>query len=145
MGRIMAIDYGRKRVGIAVTDELQLIANGLTTVPAHEIIAFLKNYIQKEKVDVFVVGEPRQMNNQPSESLQYIIPFVNRLKKEFSEIPVEMLDERFTSKMAFQTMIDGGLKKKDRQNKELVDTISAAIILQSYLSARSIRKNQENR
>ncbi len=91
-----------------------------------------------------MVGEPRQMNNQPSESLQYIIPFVNRLKKEFPDIPVEMLDERFTSKMAFQTMIDGGLKKKDRQNKELVDTISAAIILQSYLSARSIRKNQEN-
>jgi putative Holliday junction resolvase len=144
MGRIMAIDYGRKRVGIAVTDELQLIANGLTTVPAHEIFIFLKSYVQKEKVDAFVVGEPRQMNNQPSESLQYIIPFVNRLKKEFPEIPVEMLDERFTSKMAFQTMIDGGLKKKDRQNKELVDTISAAIILQSYLSARSIRKNQEN-
>jgi putative Holliday junction resolvase len=144
MGRIMAIDYGRKRVGIAVTDELQLIANGLTTVQAHEIMAFLKNYVHIEKVDVFVVGEPRQMNNQPSESLQYIIPFVSRLKKEFPEIPVEMLDERFTSKMAFQTMIDGGLKKKDRQNKELVDTISAAIILQSYLSARSIRKNQEN-
>jgi putative Holliday junction resolvase len=144
MGRIMAIDYGRKRVGIAVTDELQLIANGLTTVPTHEIFAFLRSYLQKEVVDAFVVGEPRQMNNQPSESLQYIIPFVNRLKKEFPEIPVEMLDERFTSKMAFQTMIDGGLKKKDRQNKELVDTISAAIILQSYLSARSIRKNQEN-
>jgi putative holliday junction resolvase len=144
MGRIMAIDYGRKRVGIAVTDELQLIANGLKTVPAHEIMTFLRSYIQKEKVDMFVVGEPRQMNNQPSESLQYIIPFVNRLKKEFPEIQVEMIDERFTSKMAFQTMIDGGLKKKDRQNKEMVDTISAAIILQSYLSARSIRKNQEN-
>ena len=108
------------------------------------IFVFLRSYVQKEKVDAFVVGEPRQMNNQPSESLHYIIPFVNRLKKEFPEIPVEMVDERFTSKMAFQTMIDGGLKKKDRQNKELVDTISAAIILQSYLSARSIRKNQEN-
>ena len=144
MGRIMAIDYGRKRVGIAVTDELQIIANGLTTVSSHEIFAFLRSYVQKEKVDAFVVGEPRQMNNQPSESLHYIIPFVNRLKKEFPEIPVEMVDERFTSKMAFQTMIDGGLKKKERQNKELVDTISAAIILQSYLNARSIRKNQEN-
>ena len=144
MGRIMAIDYGRKRVGIAVTDELQIIANGLTTVSSHEIFAFLRSYVQKEKVDAFVVGEPRQMNNQPSESLHYIIPFVNRLKKEFPEIPVEMVDERFTSKMAFQTMIDGGLKKKDRQNKELVDTISAAIILQTYLNARSIRKNQEN-
>jgi len=144
MGRIMAIDYGRKRVGIAVTDELQLIANGLATVPAHEIMAFLVTYLKLEKVDAFVVGEPRQMNNQPSESLQYIIPFVNRLKKEFPDIPVEMADERFTSKMAFQTMIDAGLKKKDRRNKELVDTISATIILQSYLSSKSIRKNQEN-
>jgi len=144
MGRIMAIDYGRKRVGIAVTDDLQLIANGLTTVASHEIFSFLKSYVQKEIVEVFVVGEPRQMNNQPSESLQFIIPFVNRLKKEFPSIPVEMVDERFTSKMAFQTMIDGGLKKKDRRNKELVDTISAAIILQSYMSWRSIRKNQEN-
>ncbi|NTV82839.1 MAG: Holliday junction resolvase RuvX [Bacteroidales bacterium] len=144
MGRIMAIDYGRKRVGIAVTDELQIIANGLTTVAAHEIFTFLRSYVQKEKVDAIAVGEPKQMNNQPSESLQFIIPFVNRLKKEFPGIPVEMVDERFTSKMAFQTMIDAGLKKKDRQNKELVDTISATIILQSYLSQKSIRKNQEN-
>jgi putative Holliday junction resolvase len=143
MGRIMAIDYGRKRVGIAVTDELQLIANGLTTVAAHEIFPFLRLYLQQEKVDSIAVGEPKQMNNQPSESLQFIIPFVNKLKKEFPGIPVEMVDERFTSKMAFQTMIDAGLKKKDRQNKELVDTISATIILQSYLSQISIRKNQE--
>ncbi len=140
----MAIDYGRKRVGIAVTDELQLIANGLATVPAHEIFTFLKDYFQKEKVDIIVVGEPRQMNNQPSESLQFIIPFVSRLKKEFPNITVDMADERFTSKMAFQTMIDAGLKKKDRQNKELVDTISATIILQSYMSGKSIRKNQED-
>ena len=144
MGRIMAIDYGRKRVGIAVTDELQLIANGLTTVAAHEIFTFLKSYLQHENVETFVVGEPRQMNNQPSESLQFIIPFVNRLKKAYPDITVEMVDERFTSKMAFQTMIDAGLKKKDRQNKELVDTISATIILQSYLNGKSIRKNQEN-
>ena len=144
MGRIMAIDYGRKRVGIAVTDDLQLIANGLTTVASHEIFTFLRSYTQHEKVDIFVVGEPRQMNNQPSESLQFIVPFVNRLKKEFPEITVNMADERFTSKMAFQTMIDAGLKKKDRQNKGLVDTISAAIILQSYLNQKSIRKNQEN-
>jgi len=144
MGRILAIDYGRKRAGIAVTDELQLIANGLTTVPAHEIMDFLLKYLKLEKVDAFVVGEPRQMNNQPSESLQYIMPFVRRLKKEFPDIPVEMADERFTSKMAFQTMIDAGLKRKDRRNKEMVDTISATIILQSYLSSKSIRKNQEN-
>jgi putative holliday junction resolvase len=144
MGRIMAIDYGRKRTGIAVTDELQLIANGLTTVASHDIFSFIRNYVQHEKVDAFVVGEPRQMNNQPSESLQFIIPFVNRLKKEYPDKTVEMVDERFTSKMAFQTMIDAGLKKKDRQNKELVDTISATIILQSYMSWKSIRKNQEN-
>ena len=144
MGRIMAIDFGKKRTGIAVTDELQLIANGLTTVASHEIFTFLKSYSQREKVDVFVIGEPRQMNNQPSESLQFIIPFVNRLKKEFPGIPVEMADERFTSKMAFQTMIDAGLKKKDRQNKELVDTISATIILQSYMERRTIQKRQEN-
>jgi len=144
MGRIMAIDYGRKRTGIAVTDELQLIANGLTTVASHDIFNFIRNYVQHEKVDAFVVGEPRQMNNQPSESLQFIIPFVNRLKKEYPDKTVEMVDERFTSKMAFQTMIDAGLKKKDRQNKELVDTISATIILQSYMSWKSIRKNQEN-
>ncbi len=143
MGRIMAIDYGRKRTGIAVTDELRLIANGLTTVPSHEALAFIKTYIQKETVDIIVVGEPKQMNNLPSESLQYIIPFINRLKKEFPGIPVEMADERFTSKMALQTMIDAGLKKKDRQNKELVDTISATIILQSYLSRLEIM-NKKN-
>jgi putative holliday junction resolvase len=143
MGRIMAIDYGRKRVGIAVTDELQLIANGLATIAAHEIFQFLKSYLLTEKVDTFVVGEPRQMNNQPSESLKFIIPFVNRLKKEYPSIPVEMMDERFTSKMAFQTMIDAGLKKKDRQNKELVDTISATIILQSYMSYKNNLKKHE--
>lgn len=141
MGRIMAIDYGRKRSGIAVTDELQLIANGLTTVASHEIFTFLKSYILKEEIDAFVVGEPRQMNNQPSESLKYIVPFVNRLKKEYPDKTVEMVDERFTSKMAFQTMIDAGLKKKDRQNKSLVDTISATIILQSYMNWKSIQKN----
>jgi putative Holliday junction resolvase len=141
----MAIDYGRKRVGIAVTDELQLIANGLATVAAHDIFTFIRSYVTKEKVDVFVVGEPRQMNNQPSESLQFIIPFVNRLKKEYPDKTVEMADERFTSKMAFQTMIDAGLKKKDRQNKELVDTISATIILQSYLNRKSTLKNHETK
>lgn len=140
----MAIDYGRKRTGIAVTDEMQLIANGLAAVPSHELLAWLKSYTAREKVDCFVVGEPRQMNNEPSESLKYIIPFVNRLKKEFPDIPVEMVDERFSSKMAFQTMIDAGLKKKDRQRKELVDTISATIILQSYLGWKSHNKDREN-
>ncbi|MFO7614500.1 MAG: Holliday junction resolvase RuvX [Bacteroidales bacterium] len=144
MGRIIAIDYGRKRTGIAVTDELQLIANGLTTVPTHELMAWLRTYIAREQVEGIVVGEPRQMNNEPSEALKYIIPFVNRLKKEFPGMKVEMADERFSSKMALQTMIDAGLKKKDRQRKELVDTISATIILQSYLEWRSINKKREN-
>lgn len=143
MGRIMAIDYGRKRVGIAVTDELQIIAGGLTTVSSHEIFSYLKAYLQKENVETFVVGEPRQMNNQPSESLKFIIPFINRLRKEFPGIPIEMVDERFTSKMAFQTMIEAGLKKKDRQNKEIVDTISAIIILQSYMNSKTAYKNPE--
>ena len=142
MGRIMAIDFGRKRSGIAVTDELQIIATGLTTVASHELLQFLKDYVTKEKVDCFVVGEPKQMNNQPSESLSYIKPFVSRLKQEFPLIPVEMMDERFTSKMAFQTMIDGGLKKKDRRDKELVDTISATIILQSYMEQKGHQTNR---
>jgi putative Holliday junction resolvase len=137
MGRIMAIDYGRKRTGLAVTDEQQLIANGLTTVASHEIIGYLKTYLQNEKVDVFVVGEPRQMNNEPSESLPLINSFIDKLRKAFPGIPVEREDERFTSKMAFQAMIDSGLKKKDRRNKELIDTISATIILQSYLERTS--------
>ncbi|MEI6696445.1 MAG: Holliday junction resolvase RuvX [Bacteroidota bacterium] len=133
MGRILAIDYGQKRVGIAVTDEFQLIANGLTTVHSKDIFVFLKDYISKEKVDCFVVGEPRQMNNLPSESVKFIDPFIKQLKKIFPEIPIERIDERFTSKIASQTMLTAGLKKKDRQNKALVDTISATIILQSFM------------
>ena len=133
MGRIVAIDYGRKRVGLAVTDPLRLIATGLTTVPSHEVLAFLKAYAQREPVDRFVVGLPRQMNNEPSESMRYIEPFVASLRKAFPDLPVVYADERFTSRMAHQAMIDGGLKKKDRQNKALVDEISAVIILQTYL------------
>ncbi len=142
MGRIIAIDYGRKRTGIAVTDESQIIATGLTTVPSHQVMAFLKDYTRRETVESFVVGEPRKMNNLPSESLQFVLPFVRSLKKEFPGLEVEMMDERFTSRMAFQTMIDAGLGKKDRRNKELIDTISATIILQSYLEWRKNRKNQ---
>ncbi len=135
MGRIMAIDYGSKRVGIAVTDPSRIIATGLTTVHSKDLIDFLKKYIEKEPVDCIVVGEPKQMNNEPSESARFIEPFVMHLKRSFPGIKVERVDERFTSKMAFQTMIDSGLKKKDRQNKALVDEISATIILQSYMSA----------
>jgi putative Holliday junction resolvase len=135
LGRVLALDYGRKRTGIAVTDELQLIASGLTTVPTFELFDFLRNYIQKEKVDQLVVGEPRQMDNTPSESEAFIAPFLVKLKKEFPDIPIVRQDERFTSKMAMQSMIDGGMKKKQRRNKALVDEISATIILQAYLNS----------
>ncbi len=134
MGRIIALDYGKKRTGIAVTDELQLIASGLTTIASHELLDFLQNYISEEKVVKFVVGEPRQMNNTPSESEIFIAPFLSRLKKAFPEVPVVREDERFTSKMALRTMIDSGLKKKQRRDKALVDEISATIILQAYLN-----------
>ena len=133
MSRILALDYGEKRIGVAVTDELQIIASGLTTVPTDDIFDFLKEYTKKEKVELFVVGEPKQMNNTASESEKLIIPFLSKLAKIFGHIPIKRVDERFTSKMAFQTMIDGGLKKKQRQNKALIDEISATIILQSYL------------
>ena len=133
MGRILAIDYGKKRTGIAVTDELRIIANGLTTVPSAETIDFLKTYLSKECVDLFLVGEPKQMDNTPSESSKFIEPFVKKLLQQFPDIPVKRVDERFTSKLAFQSMIDRGLKKKDRQNKATIDRISATIMLQSYL------------
>ena len=139
MGRILSIDYGRKRTGIAVTDPLKIIANGLTTVPSASLITFLKEYTSKESVELFVVGMPKQMINEPSESWRYIEPFVKNLKKTFPQIPVEMVDERFTSVLAHQTMRDGGLKKKDRQNKELVDEISATIILQGYLESQNLK------
>lgn len=137
MGRIIALDYGQKRTGIAVTDPLQMIANSLNTVPSAEIIAFLKQYTGKEQVDSFVVGYPRQMNNTLSESVKFIDPFIALLKKTFPDKKVYLMDERFTSKIAMQTMIAGGVKKKDRQNKELIDAISATIILQSYLEYRN--------
>lgn len=136
MARLLAIDYGRKRTGIAVSDTLQIIANGLTTVPSHTIIAFLKDYVVKEPVERIIIGMPRQMNYEESESMQYIKPFVKKLQKEIPDIPVEYFDERFTSRMALQTMIDGGVKKKKRQNKALVDEISATIILQGYMESQ---------
>ena len=137
MGRILAIDYGRKRVGIAVTDEEQIIANALTTVRAHDIFDFLEQYLSKENVECIVVGEPKDMKNQDSDAAQYIKPFLKQLGKKFPDMPIARFDERFTSKIAFQTMIDSGLKKKARQNKELVDAISATIILQSYMSYKN--------
>lgn len=133
MSRILAIDYGRVRTGIAVTDELQIIASGLTTVATSDLIPFLTAYTQKEKVALFLVGLPKQMDNSDSESEVLIAPFLEKLKKQFPKTRMQRVDERFTSKMAFQTMLDGGMKKKQRQNKELIDEISATIILQSYL------------
>lgn len=143
MGRIMAIDYGRKRTGLAVTDELQLIATGLTTVETPKLMAYLDEYTRRESVDTFVVGEARQMDNTPSESARYIEPFVSALQKRFPNIPIERIDERFTSKMAFQSMIDGGLHKKQRQNKALIDTVSAVIILQSYMQKKNIENTRK--
>lgn len=129
----MAIDYGKKRTGIAITDEMQIIASGLTTIDTKDIFIFLKKYISTEKVDLFLVGKPKQMNNSDSESEELIVPFLKKLEKQIPQIPMLRVDERFTSKMAFQTMIDGGMKKKQRRNKAMVDEISATIILQSYL------------
>jgi len=136
MGRILAIDYGRKRTGLAVTDRLQIIANGLTTLPSGDVVAYLTDYVLREPVDLFIVGQPRQMNNEPSENMKYVQAFVSHLKRTLPDIPVQYYDERFTSVMAHQAMIDGGLKKKKRQDKGLVDEISAVIILQAYMESR---------
>lgn len=139
MGRILAIDYGKKRTGIAVSDPLQIIANGLTTVPTAQLMAFLTDYMAKETVERVIVGLPKQMNNEVSENMTNITPFVNRFMKLFPSIPIAYVDERFTSVLAHRAMIDGGLKKKDRQNKALVDEISATIILQSYMENKLVR------
>ncbi len=134
MGRILAIDYGQKRAGIAVTDPLQIVANGLTTVHVKDIWDFLSQYLRSETVDCIVVGEPRTMQNTPSDASRFIEPFVIKLKKTFPEMSIKRVDERFTSKMAHDTMLAAGLRKTHRQNKALVDTISATLILQSYMN-----------
>jgi putative holliday junction resolvase len=138
MPRILAIDYGVKRTGLAVTDELQIIASGLTTIPSESAIDFLKDYFSKEDVIKVLIGEPKQMSGAPSESTPIIEKFVEKFKATFPGMKVERADERFTSKMAFQTMIDSGLKKKKRQNKALIDEIAATIMLQDYLTRRMI-------
>jgi len=135
--RIMAFDYGTKRIGIAVTDPLQIIATGLQTIHPKDIIAYLKKYMQTEQVELFVVGEPKQMDNTPSQSAVHVRGFVNLLKKEFPTIPIEMLDERFTSKMATAAILQSGARKTQRQDKALVDTVSAVILLQSWMSKHS--------
>ena len=135
MGRILALDYGRKRTGIAVTDTLRIVANGLTTVASHELMDFLQRYVASEPVDKIVIGLPKRMNNELSESMKYIESFLNRLRKVMPEMPVEMFDERFTSVLAHRAMIDGGMKKSDRRDKAIVDEISATIILNNYLDS----------
>lgn len=137
MGRILAIDYGSKRVGIAVTDTLQIIATGLTTVHSKDLIAYLENYLAKEQVECIVVGEPKTLQNEASDSARYIEPFVTHLTRKFPNIKIARYDERFTSVLAHQAMLMGGLKRKDRANKDTVDMISATIILQDYLSFNS--------
>jgi putative Holliday junction resolvase len=144
MGRILGIDYGTKRIGLAVTDPMQIFASPLNTVSPKEFDNFIEVYLETEEVEAFVIGYPVQMNNQPSESVNYINPFIRKLKKTFPEKHIYLVDERFTSQMAFRTMIDGGVKKRDRQDKSMVDKISASIILQSFLDKRSNKKKIAN-
>jgi len=137
MGKLIALDYGKKRTGIAVTDELQIIASGLTTVNSKELFPFLTNYFSKNKVDEIILGFPKRLNNDPTHNTLPVLQLKDKLEKEFPQFTVHLVDERFTSKMAKQTMIDSGLKKKARQNKALVDEISATIILQSYMESQN--------
>lgn len=138
MKRIMGIDFGTKRTGIAVTDELQIIASGLTTVETQNIFKFLEDYFQKEKVETVVVGLPKRLNNEDSEVEKEIQLFINQFKTSFPSVQLERYDERFTSKLAFQTMLDSGMKKKKRQNKALIDEISATILLQSFMERKKM-------
>ena len=142
MARILSIDYGKKRTGIAVTDPLQLIAGGLATVSTSELFQFLTQYIAKEPVERIVIGEPRQPNGQPSENLERVQQFVNRWRKARPDIPIDFFDERFTSVLAHQAMLEGGLKKKARQDKALVDEISATIILEDYMRSRKLSNSK---
>lgn len=137
MARILCIDYGQKRSGIAVTDDLQIIASPLTTVHSKDLLSFLAQYMKDNEVERVVIGEPKTMQNAPSDASRFIEPFIKRMQKQFPDMPVARMDERFTSRMAFQTMIDGGLGRKARQNKALVDSISASLILQSYLEQQN--------
>ena len=137
MGRILGIDYGRKRTGVAVTDTLKIVASNLATVPTHTLLQFIMDYIAREPVERIVVGLPTQLNGEPSESMKYITPFINRLRKQLpDDVPVVMYDERFTSTIAHQAMLDGGMKKSDRRDKSRVDAIAATIILNDYLQSK---------
>jgi len=140
MGRLLCLDYGRKRVGVAVTDPLKIIASGLETIPTHEIREYLKSYIAREELDGLVVGYPKTVRNEPSEAVQYIDPFVKWFKKEFASIPLNLYDERFTSRMAERSLIESGVPKMARRDKSLIDKISASLILQSYMDALKFQK-----
>ncbi len=140
MGRIIGIDYGTKRIGLAVTDPMKIFASPLTTISTKDFDTFIETYLMSEDVEAFVIGYPVQMNNLPSETVKYVNPFIKKLKKKYPEIQIHLADERFTSQMAFQTMIDGGVKKKERQDKSMVDKISASIILRSFLDNKSYKK-----
>lgn len=140
MGRLLAIDYGKKRVGLAVTDPLRITANGLDTVASHEVLDYLTRYLEKEPVDMFLLGSPKQNDNTDSENMARVKEFAKALKRRFPDKEIVMVDERFTSVLAHRAMLDGGLKKKARQDKALVDKISATIILQSYMDSRDFLK-----
>lgn len=140
MGRLLSIDYGRKRCGIAVTDTLHIVATGLTTVAAHRLMEFLKDYTTRETVDAIIVGLPTNMRGEPSESMRYITPAVARIRKELPRIPVEFFDERFTSVLAHKSMLASGMKKSDRRDKAVVDEISATILLNDYLQSKSYQQ-----
>lgn len=137
MARILGIDYGRKRTGVAVTDPLQIVAGAIGTLPTHILLQFIKDYVAREEVELIVIGQPTQLNGEPSESMRYITPFVNSLRKQLPDMPIVMYDERFTSTIAHQAMIDGGMKKSDRREKGRVDSIAATIILNDYLTSRN--------
>ena len=141
MGRILAIDYGRKRCGIAVTDILQICANGLPTVKTADIFSFIQEYLRKEQIDKIIIGDPKDLQGNPSESMRYITPLLNKLKKEFPDIPVVMVDERFTSSIAHQEMIAGGFKKKVRQQKGKADEMAAVLILTQYLENQKFKNS----
>ena len=141
MGRILGIDFGRRRCGLAVTDSLRIVASGLTTIPTAELVEYVKSYASREGVDLIVVGEPRTLRDEPSESTRWLTPAINRLRKAVPDIPVVMFDERFTSVLAHKAMLDGGLRKMARRDKALVDEISATIILNDYLGSRAYQES----
>ena len=139
MGRLLSIDFGRKRCGIAVTDTLRIVANGLSTVATHTLIDYVKRYVAAEPVDRIIVGLPTTLRGEPSDSMRYLTPVINRLRKEIAPLPVEFYDERFTSTLAHRAMLDGGMKKMDRRNREIVDEISATILLNDYLQSKAYK------